>query len=369
MRVSLSLIASQPRCATHSFRPRFSDRPHCGAGRKAPWNPRLGARFEAVLCCVRTCQVGERRCERTERRERTDGAGRGRAAPGLPPGADARTAKPPLHGQHWVAITGKPLAATAGAMIFQKGGNAVDAACAMLAAAATMWDTLSWGGETQALIFNPEHRQGHRDQRARRRADRRDAGVLPRARHEQSAGVSVRSRPITPGTPGGILTMLAEFGTMSLAEVLAPAIALAAGYPIEKRRPRTTSRKTRSGSRNGRTRAQLFLVHPGPEARGAAAGRDVQPAGSRRDAAQARRGRARRRSPPARIARPRSTPRTTASTKATSRASSCAVGAGAGGLDHDGGSRALAGVRRGAGAYATTKASTSTSSTPGCRAR
>jgi gamma-glutamyltranspeptidase/glutathione hydrolase len=42
-----------------------------------------------------------------------------------------QTQKPPLHGRHWMAITGKPLAATAGAMIFQKGGNAVDAACAM----------------------------------------------------------------------------------------------------------------------------------------------------------------------------------------------------------------------------------------------
>ena len=36
------------------------------------------------------------------------------------------------------------------------GGNAVDAACAMLAATATMWDMLSWGGETQALIYNPK---------------------------------------------------------------------------------------------------------------------------------------------------------------------------------------------------------------------
>ena len=40
-------------------------------------------------------------------------------------------------------------------MIFQKGGNAVDAACAMIAATCTMWDTLSWGGETQALIYDP----------------------------------------------------------------------------------------------------------------------------------------------------------------------------------------------------------------------
>jgi gamma-glutamyltranspeptidase/glutathione hydrolase len=65
------------------------------------------------------------------------------------------TQKPVLHGRHWMAITGKPLAATAGAMMFQKGGNAVDAACAMLGATTTMFDSLSWGGETQALIYHP----------------------------------------------------------------------------------------------------------------------------------------------------------------------------------------------------------------------
>src|SRR5215203_877872 len=67
-----------------------------------------------------------------------------------------QTQKPVLHGRNWMAITGKPLAATAGAAIFQKGGNAVDAACAMLAATCTMWDVLSWGGETQALIYHPK---------------------------------------------------------------------------------------------------------------------------------------------------------------------------------------------------------------------
>src|SRR5215468_7094581 len=46
-----------------------------------------------------------------------------------PPQAEARTQKPALHGAHWMAVTGKPLAATAGAMIFERGGNAVDAAC------------------------------------------------------------------------------------------------------------------------------------------------------------------------------------------------------------------------------------------------
>ena len=70
--------------------------------------------------------------------------------------AAQQTQKPPLHGKQWMAITGKPLAATAGSMVFQKGGNAVDAACAMLAATCTMWDVLSWGGETQALILKQE---------------------------------------------------------------------------------------------------------------------------------------------------------------------------------------------------------------------
>ena len=73
--------------------------------------------------------------------------------------AAARPQKPVLHGKHWMAITGKPLGATAGAMIFGQGGNAVDAACAMLGATATMFDALSWGGETQALIWHPEQKK------------------------------------------------------------------------------------------------------------------------------------------------------------------------------------------------------------------
>src|SRR5687768_10108507 len=71
----------------------------------------------------------------------------------------SNTHKPVLHGRHWVAITGKPLAATAGAKIFERGGNAVDAACAMLAAVCTMYDDVSWGGEAQALIYDPRNRQ------------------------------------------------------------------------------------------------------------------------------------------------------------------------------------------------------------------
>ena len=143
-----------------------------------------------------------------------------------------QTAKPVLHGRHWMAITGKPLAATAGASIFQKGGNAVDAAAAMLAATATMWDVLAWGGETQALIYNP-----HTGKVIGVNA----LGVAPSgatAQYFQSRGMSFPPEfgplaAVTPGTPGGLLVMLAEFGKLKLADVLGPAIELADGYPIE----------------------------------------------------------------------------------------------------------------------------------------
>ena len=139
------------------------------------------------------------------------------------------TQKPVLHGNQWMAITGKPLAATAGAMIFQKGGNAVDAACAMVAATCTMWDVLSWGGETQALIFNPK---------TGKVVGINALGVAPTGAtrdffKEKGMNFPPEYGPLaatTPGTPG---MMLAEFETMSLKDVLAPAMKLAGGYPIE----------------------------------------------------------------------------------------------------------------------------------------
>jgi gamma-glutamyltranspeptidase/glutathione hydrolase len=142
------------------------------------------------------------------------------------------TQKPPLHGKHWMAVTGKPLAATAGAMIFSKGGNAVDASCAMLAATCTMFDVLSWGGETQALIYNPK---------TKKVIAINALGVAPTgatADFFKSKGMNYPPEygplaAVTPGTAGGLMTMLAEYGTMSLKDVLAPAMQMAEGYPIE----------------------------------------------------------------------------------------------------------------------------------------
>lgn len=172
-----------------------------------------------------------------------------------------QTQKPPLHGKNWMAVTGKPLSAEAGAMIFQKGGNAVDAACAMLAACCTMWDVLSWGGETQALIYNPK---------TGKVIGINALGVAPTgatANFFKSKGMNYPPEygplaAVTPGTPGGLCTMLAEYGTMSLKEVLAPAMQMAEGYPMEAQTA-TSIERNKTRLKEWPYSKSVFLTHAG----------------------------------------------------------------------------------------------------------
>ncbi|UCC81922.1 MAG: gamma-glutamyltransferase [Gemmatimonadota bacterium] len=174
-----------------------------------------------------------------------------------------RTAKPVLHGRHWVAITGKPLAATAGAMMFQKGGNAVDAACAMLGATSTMWDVLSWGGETQALIFNPNTG----DVIGINALGAAPAGATANFFLEQGLSYPPSLGPlaaVTPGTPGGLMVMLAEYGKLGLADVLGPSIQMADGYPIEASTANSLERNKRR-IKEWPYSAAVYLPHAGEE--------------------------------------------------------------------------------------------------------
>jgi len=172
-----------------------------------------------------------------------------------------RSVKPVLHGRHWVAVTGKPLGATAGAMIFQKGGNAVDAACAMLGAVSTMWDTLGWGGETQALIYNPK---------TKKVIAVNALGVAPTgatAEFYRSKGMAYPPEygplaAVTPGTPGGLLVMLAEYGRLSLRDVLDPAIQMADGYAIEQQAADAIERQKKE-IKKWPPSVKVFLTHPG----------------------------------------------------------------------------------------------------------
>ncbi len=148
-------------------------------------------------------------------------------------------------------------------MIFQKGGNAVDAAAAMTAATCTMWDTLSWGGETQALVYSP---------RTGKVVGINALGVAPTGATPEFFRSKNMAYPpeygplaaVTPGTPGGIMVMLAEYGKLSLGDVLAPAIEMADGYPVEQQHVSTAQRQ-RDWLLKWPESRRVLLPHPGDQ--------------------------------------------------------------------------------------------------------
>ena len=186
------------------------------------------------------------------------------------------TNKPVLHGRHWVAITGKPAGAMAGAKMFERSGNAIDAACAMLAVVCTMYDDVSWGGETQALIYDP---------REKKVVGINALGVAPTGATPEyflnlpevkSGGPKYPPAEgplaaVTPGNPGGLIVMLAEFGTLSLKDVLAPAMQMADGYPVEEEFVRKIERE-KEKLKQWPYSKRLFFPHPGEELKGPRAG-------------------------------------------------------------------------------------------------
>ena len=181
-----------------------------------------------------------------------------------------RTVKPVLHGRHWMAITGKPLGATAGATIFSQGGNAVDAACAMLAATATMFDVLSWGGETQALIYNPKTKKVI----GVNALGVAPTGATPEFYKQKDLKYPPQFGPlsaVTPGTPGGLMVMLAEYGSMSLAQVLKPCMEMAEGYPIEAQAANSIERHKKR-IKEWPYSKNVFLVHHGEKREAPSAG-------------------------------------------------------------------------------------------------
>jgi gamma-glutamyltranspeptidase/glutathione hydrolase len=126
-----------------------------------------------------------------------------------------------------------------------------------------MWDVLSWGGETQALIYNPK---------AGKIIGINALGVAPTgATADFFKGKGYNYPPeygplaaVTPGTPGGLCTMLAEYGTMSLKEVLGPAMQMAEGYPMEQQTAASIERN-KERIRQWPYSKAVFLPHAGQQ--------------------------------------------------------------------------------------------------------
>jgi gamma-glutamyltranspeptidase / glutathione hydrolase len=143
------------------------------------------------------------------------------------------TLYPMVMGREVMLSTEHYLSASAGARIFARGGNAIDAAIsATLVEGVVNPHMHTIGGEAPMLIYSANAR----------RVVAINGNMMAPARatiaHYRSLGLTLvpHSGLLAAGVPAAfdaMVTALAEFGTMSLAEVLEPALALAQeGFPM-----------------------------------------------------------------------------------------------------------------------------------------
>tara|TARA_B100001123_G_scaffold230273_1_gene258893 strand:- start:1230 stop:3137 length:1908 start_codon:yes stop_codon:yes gene_type:complete len=138
--------------------------------------------------------------------------------------------RPEVPGLNGLVTAGHPLASMAGLRILMSGGNAIDAAVAVLATLNVVRPQMSGAGGNGFLIYFDKSSGTVRSLTA--------AGAAPEAlvasdrlAEELNKGIYAG---VVPGLLGGWVSMLKEFGTMSLAEVLEPAMEYARdGHPIE----------------------------------------------------------------------------------------------------------------------------------------
>ncbi len=134
-----------------------------------------------------------------------------------------------------MVATSQPLAAQAGLRILQQGGNAVDAAVATAAALAVVEPMMTGpGGDMFALAYMAKED---------RLVGLNGSGFSPeKADIDFFTSRELKQIPVTgpfsvsvPGAVDGWVTLLEKHGTMTLAEVLAPAIEYAEeGFPVSE---------------------------------------------------------------------------------------------------------------------------------------
>jgi len=138
--------------------------------------------------------------------------------------------RPAVAALNGVVTTGHPIASSAGLQMLLKGGNAFDAAVAVGAMAALGEPEMNGiGGNGFMTIF---------DKKSGKVMSVSMAGAAPKALKPAemtpetlNAGMKAG---IVPGNLGGYLSLLDRLGTMSIADVFAPAIEYAEkGYPID----------------------------------------------------------------------------------------------------------------------------------------
>lgn len=138
-----------------------------------------------------------------------------------------------VYAPHAMIATSQPLASAAGLAVLQRGGNAIDAAVTAAAVLAVVEPHMTGvGGDMFAMLWSA--REGHL---VALNASGRSGSLLTR---EELVRRGRRTMPQTgaetitvPGALSGWAALLQRYGTISLADALAPAIRIAEdGFPV-----------------------------------------------------------------------------------------------------------------------------------------
>src|SRR4030095_6192059 len=168
--------------------------------------------------------------------------------------------RPAVAGLNGIVTTGHPIASSAGLQMLLKGGHAFDAAVAVGAMAALGEPEMNGiGGNGFMTIFDKKSGKVH---------SLSMAGAAPEAlktaeRTPETLNAGMKAG-IVPGNLGGYLSLLDRMGTMSIADVFAPAIEYAEkGYPID---PMLAQSIDRGKNNLGKypTTAKIFLPNGQP---------------------------------------------------------------------------------------------------------
>ena len=156
------------------------------------------------------------------------------SSPQSPHGTDHEAYRPVVMGRNGMVSSGHPLASQAGIAMLQRGGNAVDAAIATAAALNVVEPLMSGvGGDGFIMVYQQE---------TGRIEVCNGTGAAPYAATREYYADGLGGIPLTgilsvsvPGLVDSWLATHQRYGSLSLAEVFAPAIDLAGnGFPVSR---------------------------------------------------------------------------------------------------------------------------------------
>jgi gamma-glutamyltranspeptidase/glutathione hydrolase len=180
--------------------------------------------------------------------------------------ASARPAmtRPAVAGPHGLVTSGHPIASSAGLQMLIKGGNAFDAVAAVGAMAGLGEPEMNGiGGNGFMTVFH----KATNTVWSVSMAGAAPKALVPSEMTPETLNAGMKAG-IVPGNLGGYLSALERFGTMSVAEVFAPAIETAEhGYPIDPMLAASIARGQKNLARYPTT-AKIFLPGGRPLAAG-----------------------------------------------------------------------------------------------------